>query len=202
MEVKLVVASGRTAGLEVPVRKEKFFIGRAKDCQLRIQSELVGRHHCVILVQGEFIAVRDFGSKSGTFVNGEIVKGERELNGGDRLKVGKFEFEVRLGAAAEAETGPEAESAQAVDAQTAKSSEDAELDLDSWLTDPEMSDGGPMTGAEIPEPVGPERAEKERRKKDQTQVVGVWQKGRWSPTTVDPRSAAADALKDFFGRQP
>jgi pSer/pThr/pTyr-binding forkhead associated (FHA) protein len=194
MEVKLVVASGKKAGFEVPVKKNKFFIGRADDCQLRIQSESVGRHHCVILLQGESVAVRDFGTKGGTLVNGENVKGEWELKQGDRLKVGKYEFEVQLGAGAQEETELEAESAQAVGAETVESSEQTDLDLDSWLRDPETSD------TETAEEVGPEPSDKERRKKDPSKVVGVWEKGDWNPTSVDPRSAAADALKGFFGR--
>jgi len=204
MEVKLVLASGKKAGLEVPVKRKKFFIGRAKDCQLRLQSESISRHHCVIVIQGRLIAVRDFGSESGTLVNGKRVKGERELSSGDRLKVGKFEFEVQLGAGADEETKPEMERALGAEAQTVKSSEDNELDLDSWLSDPETIDDGhaQTTGTEIPERVGPKTAEKGREKGGQAQVVGVWQQGRWNPTTVDPRTAAADALKDFFGRPP
>jgi len=204
MEVKLLLASGKKAGLEVPVKRKKFLIGRAKDCQLRLQSELVGRHHCVVLVQGRLIAVRDFGTKSGTLVNGERVKGEQELNSGDRLKVGNFEFEVQLSTGADEQTKPEIECPAGSGAETVKSSEDSELDLDSWLSDPETIDDGhaQTTGTEIPERVGPKTAEKGREKGGQAQVVGVWQQGRRDPTTVDPRTAAADALKDFFGRPP
>ena len=50
MEVKLVVTNGRHAGREIPIKGPKFFIGRAEDCHLRPGSDLVSRHHCVILV--------------------------------------------------------------------------------------------------------------------------------------------------------
>jgi pSer/pThr/pTyr-binding forkhead associated (FHA) protein len=204
MEVKLVLAGGKKAGLEVPVKRTKFFIGRAKDCQLRLQSELVGRHHCVILVQDRFVALRDFGTKSGTLVNDESVTGERELNDGDRLKVGNFEFEIQLGAERDEETKPVTEPVHRAGVETAKSSEDEQLDLDSWLKYPETIDAGHVQVGDnaTPETVEPEPTTRERQKKDQVQVVGVWQKGRWSPTTVDPRTAAADALKGFFGRRP
>ncbi len=204
MEAKLVLASGKKAGLEVPIKRKKFFIGRAKDCQLRLQSELVGHHHCVIVVQDQLVAVRDFGTKSGTLVNGESVTGERELNNADRLNVGSFEFEVQLGAGPDEETKPVTEPAHEAGAQTVKSSEDNDLDLDSWLHEPETIDAGhvQMSGKESPETVGPEPKEREWQKEDPVQVVGVWQKGRWSPSTVDPRTAAADALKGFFGRRP
>jgi len=40
----------------------------------------VSRNHCVILLEKASWRFRDFGSKNGTFVNGEPVTGERELN--------------------------------------------------------------------------------------------------------------------------
>lgn len=50
MEAILIVASGKNAGRKIAVRGPKFFIGRAEDCQLRPTSDLVSRHHCVIMV--------------------------------------------------------------------------------------------------------------------------------------------------------
>jgi predicted component of type VI protein secretion system len=94
MGLKLKVLDGKHAGQEVPVPGNRFFIGRAEDCQLRPGSDLISRHHCVILVEDGYIGVRDLGSKNGTQVNGESVVGERELISGDHLKVGPLEFEV------------------------------------------------------------------------------------------------------------
>ena len=96
MEVKLVVTNGRHAGREIPIKGPKFFIGRAEDCHLRPGSDLVSRHHCVILVGEDNVKVRDFGSKNGTFVNGEQVSPECELMPGDRLVVGQLDFDVRI----------------------------------------------------------------------------------------------------------
>ncbi len=74
MQVKLIVTQGKNAGQEVPVPGPKFFIGRAEDCDLRPQSDLISRHHCALLVEDGYVAVRDFGSKNGTFVNDQRVK--------------------------------------------------------------------------------------------------------------------------------
>lgn len=97
MEVKLVVANGRNVGQAIPVSGPKFLIGRADDCQLRPRSDVISRYHCVILLEENYISVRDFGSKNGTFVNGEQIMGEQELHDGDRLRVGQLEFDVDLG---------------------------------------------------------------------------------------------------------
>lgn len=96
MEVKLIVIGGKSSGQEVSVVGPKFFIGRSEECQLRPRSDLVSRHHAVILVEDGFVAIRDFGSKNGTFVNDERLTAERELKTGDRLKFGILEFEVQL----------------------------------------------------------------------------------------------------------
>jgi pSer/pThr/pTyr-binding forkhead associated (FHA) protein len=96
MQVKLIVVHGKHAGQEVPVPGPKFFVGRAEDCDLRPQSDLISRHHCAILVEEGFVAVRDFGSKNGTYVNDQRVRTEAELKSGDRLKIGPLEFEVQL----------------------------------------------------------------------------------------------------------
>ena len=96
MDLKLKVLEGKSVGQEIPVRGKKFFIGRAEDCQLRPGSDLISRHHCVLLVEDGYIGVRDFGSKNGTFINDERVVGERELKPGDRLTVGPLRFEVHI----------------------------------------------------------------------------------------------------------
>lgn len=96
MDVKLVVVGGKNAGQAIPVSDGRFFIGRAEDCNLRPYSDLISRHHCAILVDQGVVLVRDFGSKNGTFINGERVRTEQEVKDGDRLKVGDLEFEMQL----------------------------------------------------------------------------------------------------------
>jgi pSer/pThr/pTyr-binding forkhead associated (FHA) protein len=153
MEVKLVVTNGRHSGREIPIRVPKFFIGRAEDCHLRPGSDLVSRHHCVILVEGSAVAVRDFGSKNGTFVNGEQVMPERELKNGDRLVVGQLDFDVQISGAPavqapagepEAKSAPPAKSPPAAakgvkptEKKTVKMEDD--LDISQWFGDGDAS---------------------------------------------------------------
>lgn len=96
MELTLKLLSGRTAGQEIKIPVNKFFIGRAEDCHLRPHSDLISRHHCALLTDEGQVSVRDFGSRNGTYVNEERVVGQRELHNGDKLKVGNLEFEVQL----------------------------------------------------------------------------------------------------------
>ena len=73
MDLKLKVLEGKHAGQQIAVKATKFLIGRAEDCHLRPGSELISRHHCALMVEDGYIAVRDFGSNNGTFVNEERV---------------------------------------------------------------------------------------------------------------------------------
>src|SRR5436190_1583650 len=96
MDLKLKIVGGKNAGQEIRVPGKKFFIGRSEDCHLRPGSDLISRHHCVLLVDEGYVALRDFGSKNGTYVNGERVVNERELKAGDCVRVGPLEFEVQM----------------------------------------------------------------------------------------------------------
>jgi len=109
MEVKLVVTGGKNAGRAVPVAGGKFFIGRAPDCHLRPRSDLISQHHCLVLVDKDAVSVRDFGSKTGTWVNGQRVERERGLKPGDRLRIGRLEFEVRIAADVDGQKKPKVE---------------------------------------------------------------------------------------------
>lgn len=133
MEIKLVVANGKNVGQEIPVTGPKFLIGRADDCQLRPRSDVISRYHCVILVEEAFLAVRDFGSKNGTFVNDEQVMGEQELRSGDRLRVGQLEFDVMLSGVTNEKGMPQSEGIPEAVARAGEAIAPSQLDLSDWL---------------------------------------------------------------------
>ncbi len=204
MEVTLIHANGEDAGKETSLHGSKFFIGRAEDCHLRLQDDSVARHHCVVLLEDDFMAIRDMGSKSGTFVNGDRAACEHPLQDGDRLRLGDREFDVRV-ASRGAEEEPElAHPSQAAAAggdsgagdKTDRHVVDDDMDLDHWL------DEAPDAEApEQPAPDAPHEKQAKRAKKDESvEVVGVWKNGNWKPTSVDPSQAAAETLKDLFRR--
>jgi eukaryotic-like serine/threonine-protein kinase len=89
-------------------------IGRARDCSLRLPTDeahrTVSRHHCLLNVNPPKIGLRDLGSLTGTYVNGEKIgqreKGtppeeasklcfpEHEVKPGDEIRVGNTVFRV------------------------------------------------------------------------------------------------------------
>jgi len=96
MKAKLCVLKGPSEGKEITIPVSKFFIGRGEDCHLRPKSDAISRHHCAIIITDSQIAIRDFGSKNGTFVNDQRVENVTILNNGDNLVVGPLSFKLML----------------------------------------------------------------------------------------------------------
>lgn len=96
MKLKLVVLAGAKEGLEIPLKKEKFLIGRAKECALRAGSEAISRQHCAITRHENGYTVKDLGSRNGTYVNDKPIKEEVPLVAGSELRVGPLKFRVDL----------------------------------------------------------------------------------------------------------
>lgn len=160
MEVKLKVCVGAAAGKELPIPGPKFFIGRAEDCNLRPKSDLISRHHCVLMFEGAALIVRDLGSRNGTLVNDERVVGEIELNHGDHLKVGPLEFEVLIYLPKPNQKLPKVNSIKEAAARTAAGRETETSDPSEWLDD---SDSAGLAPPAHELPSGPTHAETETR---------------------------------------
>jgi predicted component of type VI protein secretion system len=91
---ELRVLSGKQVGAMIPLAAGKFLIGREHDCHLRPNSELISRHHCVFTVDEYTVRLRDLGSTNGTLVNDERIRGGVVLKAGDRITVGKLDFQL------------------------------------------------------------------------------------------------------------
>lgn len=102
MHVKLKVLRGGSAGKEIVVRVPKFLIGRAEECNLRVNSDAISRQHCAITIDEQEARIRDLGSRNGTFVNGVRIEGPQRIQMGDQLRVGPLEFLVTFVKSSEA----------------------------------------------------------------------------------------------------
>lgn len=135
MQLSLKVIGGSNSGKEIKVTVPKFFIGRADDCHLRPQSDAISRHHCVLILEAGSAAVRDFGSRNGTFINGERITEEHKLKNGDQLTVGQLKFEVQITQSIGGQKRPKVKGIADVAARTAQGHRSEEADLEDWLSD-------------------------------------------------------------------
>ncbi len=73
----LLFMSGVDLGRLHPLNfeKEEFLIGRANDCDLRLDSPGISRHHAVLRYQkGEPVELIDLNSKNGSYIKGKRIK--------------------------------------------------------------------------------------------------------------------------------
>ncbi len=94
MITKLIVASGKSAGRSIAIKKNTLLIGRAEECDVRPLSEDVSRRHAAVHVGPADVWVEDLGSRNGTFVNGAKITAKTKVVSGDLIRVGALELTV------------------------------------------------------------------------------------------------------------
>lgn len=225
MEVKLVVTNGKQAGTEISIKGNSLLIGRGEECNLRPQSSLVSRKHCCIELAEGSVAIEDFGSTNGTFLNDQRIEGRRELHNGDQVRVGMLTFEVQLSVSVGGEKKPVVRSVKEAAARTADSSPSLteDMDISGWLDEEAgkvdaptrrvpVDPGDTMAGKSLLDtstlPVAPQKPEEEQPEKEHEldpqhspkKPVGRMKLTK-KPTAENSGAAAEDALRQFFRRK-
>jgi DNA-binding winged helix-turn-helix (wHTH) protein len=77
------------------LRAGENLLGRDKEAAVCLDAASVSRHHARILVEGSRATLEDLGSKNGTSLNGERLRGARELRDGDSLRLGHVQLLFR-----------------------------------------------------------------------------------------------------------
>jgi pSer/pThr/pTyr-binding forkhead associated (FHA) protein len=93
MKAQLTVVFGKPRNTVKLLPLGECLIGRGDECQVRTNSPLVSRQHCLVHVTKDCAILRDLGSTNGTLVNGKRILGERILVPGDLLQIGPVVFE-------------------------------------------------------------------------------------------------------------
>jgi len=225
MHVKLKVATGSHAGMEIAVSSDKFFIGRGDSCQLRPKSESVSRKHCILVIRDGRLLIQDLSSRNGTFVNGEQLPVDKAkvLKPGDKLRVGKLEFEVLIEHGLQGPKKPKVqtigEAADRTVERTSPSSTGSRfeaIDVTSWLTEADQVDrerklSDPdnrqfrietMSEEELlssdTDEISDDASKLEQVKRAQKEPPGKLPSNPTKSISNDSRQAADKALKSFF----
>ncbi len=69
-------------------------IGRGEDCELRLTSKGVSRHHALLICTRSSVSIKDLNSVNGTHVNFERTTA-RDLNPDDVILIGDFQIRAR-----------------------------------------------------------------------------------------------------------
>jgi serine phosphatase RsbU (regulator of sigma subunit) len=73
-------------------------LGRAPECQIQLDSNMVSRRHAQVVREGNVFYVEDLGSGNGTYLNGKRIAGRTPLRSDDRLKLGPILLRFETGA--------------------------------------------------------------------------------------------------------
>src|SRR3954463_3083704 len=87
-------------GPEIPMDRAVVVVGRHPDCDTRLDSRRVSRHHCCMTQEDGQVFVRDLDSANGIRINGQRVETGR-LRAGDELSIAHIRYRL------EGETDPE-----------------------------------------------------------------------------------------------
>ncbi|MGH8598180.1 MAG: FHA domain-containing protein, partial [Gammaproteobacteria bacterium] len=86
----------RGESIEVPAGES--VIGRDRGCAVQVDADSVSRHHARLKVTGHEASIEDLGSKNGTWVASERIRGVVPLTDGTCFRLGsetvRFEFAI------------------------------------------------------------------------------------------------------------
>ena len=104
MKISLEVSSNKGNVKRVNLDSDAI-IGRGADCDLRVKSNEVSRHHCSIRLTDTSVSARDLGSSNGTFLDGKLLPPSEDvmLESGAELSIGPVRFRIRFNEAVSAQ---------------------------------------------------------------------------------------------------
>ena len=214
--------AGQVEGSEparhVPIHITPFKVGRLPQLQLTLPCECVSKDHAVINLRGHQMYVTDLDSTNGTYVNGERIEGNCQLNVGDHLRVGRLEFEIRIDHTLSGKKRPKVKSVKEAATRTVEDRGQGD-EISSWLEeadeiervgrqiDPEtrqfkLDETDRVTleaasASEESDDVKEEDTDVESKKKKEPGKLPK----RQSADSIDSSSAATDMLKKMFNRR-
>jgi pSer/pThr/pTyr-binding forkhead associated (FHA) protein len=80
-------------GPEITLDRAMVVVGRHPNCDTRLDSPRVSRHHCCMTRENDQVVVRDLGSTNGIRINGEPVETGR-LRPGDELSIAHIRYRL------------------------------------------------------------------------------------------------------------
>jgi two-component system, cell cycle response regulator len=85
----LTVLVGPQMGWSRVVDRGELVVGRGEGSDLVLNDQGLSRRHCRILRQGDTTFIEDLDSSNGTFVDGQLVRGQMPLPEGARIHLGR-----------------------------------------------------------------------------------------------------------------
>jgi hypothetical protein len=87
-QCEFIVVDGLARGTIFPIPAGRSEIGRVAGTAVMLPDATVSRRHAEINRSAAGVGIRDLASANGTYVNGVRLRGARELNDGDEVRIG------------------------------------------------------------------------------------------------------------------
>ena len=94
-QFEVVVIDGADRGSRVVSRSDELSIGTSEGNDLRLADRSVSRHHCALRADERGLALKDLGSRNGTFI-GDVEVRSCYVRTGARFRAGQSLLEVRI----------------------------------------------------------------------------------------------------------
>jgi pSer/pThr/pTyr-binding forkhead associated (FHA) protein len=92
-QAKVVIVSGRRAGDELSLDRERLTFGRGPGVDVAFDDPTMSRQHAVVEYSRNGFRIRDLGSTNGTVVNGSAAQAA-DLKHGDAFQIGSVRFQL------------------------------------------------------------------------------------------------------------
>ena len=90
----MVIVDGPRIGTRFPLKEGSNIMGRAPTNEMRLEDQSVSRQHAEVVRQPSGYAVKDLGSKNGTFVNGKQITETVMIGHKDVVKTGIYQLRL------------------------------------------------------------------------------------------------------------
>lgn len=217
MQVLLKIIGGKHEGREIKISVPEFIIGRGEKAHLRPGSDMVSRRHCAIKIADGKVTVNDLGSRNGSFVNGQRITEPHAARSGDKIQIGKLQFELLIDPVKPSAKKPKVKDVVEAASRTATTGKKASLEdsISDWLVsddddspfdEPDEFDANETVQfsaaetQEIKKALEKDSEESEEAKADRTDHGGKLPP-RPQAAHDDSTDAADDILKKLFNRR-
>lgn len=85
--VLLISEGTNNSTQQVPIDRDEMTLGRGEECDIVLAERQVSRQHLRVYREGTRYYAEDLDSKNGTWVNGQQLKGSRELSDNDEIQL-------------------------------------------------------------------------------------------------------------------
>jgi hypothetical protein len=95
--VKLIIEDDEGRRTVLPLLRGEVLIGRAPESTVRLPEKNVSRRHARLVRDGGRFYLEDLGSFTGTRLNGEKLRGRRQIAEGDLVQIGEYDLTIESG---------------------------------------------------------------------------------------------------------